>query len=371
MHTNADIVVIGGGITGCALFYELSRASLGKVVLVEAGRIAGATTGESGGYTRRFNLDPEVARLSSESFDYYQNFEREVGGSCGFVQTGLATRISMSMLNKAVGQIDELKSAGHQIFISTKPPRQSLSMPLHADNGTVFIYEPQLGYIDTKLACLNWVEAASKNGAKAFEYTKVLSIIFDNDSVVGVVTDKGVIKSKIVVLAAGAWSRGLLEKMPVHTESLDARSFQYNIYLGAGKYMDTAFMDNVDGFYIAPARDGNVFAGILNVNKLVDKAVVFDHTVDYLQAERLHQLVRGRYRWADSVNRLHARTSYDAFTDDQRGQVKSFAQLPGLVLAAGWSAGGIKTAPAIAKQVVDMVSCKDFVTGGIYANSPS
>ena len=370
MLKNADIVVIGGGITGCALLYELSRQVLGKVVLVESGQIAGATTGESGGYTRRFNLDPEVCKLSSESFDYYQNFAEEVGGDCGFTTTGLVTRVSLSMLTKASSQIEQLKAIGHDISVSNLPQTISLSSPCLDDHGSAFIYEPQLGYINTKWACHNWIQSATNNGASVLEGTRVVSILVQDNRIVGVETDKGIIRSNVVVLAAGAWSRQLLNPLAIDSEIIDARSFQYNIYLEAAKYMDTAFMDNVAGFYIAPSRDGNVFAGILNQNKLVVGAG-FDHAIDSELVERLHKLVKDRYPWADKVDRLQAKTSYDAFTDDQRGQVKTFAELPGLVLAAGWSAGGIKTAPAIARKVVSLISQTEIVTGGIYANSQS
>ena len=355
MREKFDIVVVGGGISGCATFFELSKQRDLKIALVESAEIASKTTGESGGYIRRFNTDPFLASLASESFDYYQNFESEVGASCEFRKTGLVSLVTEANFETLKGQITELQAAGHEVIIKRKAPTASLQAANYAESGHVFIYEPGLGNIDTRLACRGWVEAAQKNGGRLFENQKVLNIIHSNNRIQGIETTGGIIEAETIILSAGAWSKALLAPLPIDSSQITARSFQYNIYKGAAQQLDTAFMDNIEGFYTAPFRNGSVFAGTLGQDRLVDNGLNFDHQKDAEIAETLHQLMRKHFSWVDGAERFVIQRSYDAYTDDGRGVVKSFTELPGLILASGWSSGGIKSAPAVARRVSKLV----------------
>lgn len=356
MNEKFDIIVVGGGISGCATFFELSRSKSARIALVEAGTVAGKTTGESGGYIRKFNTDPFLAELASESFDYYQNFENEVGASCEFRKTGLVSRVTEASFHETLkGQVEDLKAAGHEVLVSSAPPTSSLLAGNYASSGHVFIYEPGLGNIDTKLACRAWVDAAQRNGGKLFENNKVLKIIHRDNKVTGIETSQGIIEAERIILSAGAWSKALLSPLPIGSREITARSFQYNIYKGAARFLDTAFMDNIEGFYTAPFRNGSVFAGTLGQDRLVDNGLNFDHQNDIDIAETLHELMKRHFSWVEGAERFNVQRSYDAYTDDGRGLVKSFAEVPGLILASGWSSGGIKSAPAVARRVSKLV----------------
>jgi len=50
---SADIVVIGGGVVGCATAFELARLGCRNVVLVERNTIASGSTGRCGAGVRQ------------------------------------------------------------------------------------------------------------------------------------------------------------------------------------------------------------------------------------------------------------------------------------------------------------------------------
>ncbi len=372
MNAKADIVVIGGGISGCAILYELSRSKSATVALLDAGQIASATTGDSGGYIRKFNLDPHLQNLASESFDYYQRFSQEVGGSCEFRRTGLVSRVSLDTLPTLMPQIEALQKSGHGIVVSDAPPTNNLRQQAYNKGDSAFIYEPTLGNINTKLTCRSWVQAACNNGAVVLENTPVEKILTKDNCIYGVQTPAGIIKCQTTILSAGAWSKDLLSDLPIDSSNVTARSFQYNICKDAAKYLDIAFMDNVAGFYVAPFRDGSLFLGSLGEDRLVVNSH-YNHESDNNLSSQLHNLLQNHFPWVTMVESISAKRSYDAFTDDGYGVVKSFKELPGLIVATGWSSGGIKSAPAVAKEVTRLVSGKALFYGGQHAtaNTPS
>lgn len=372
MNAKADIIVIGGGISGCAILYELSRAKKHTVALLDSGQIAAATTGESGGYIRKFNLDPHLQNLAAESFDYYQRFAQEVGGSCEFQRTGLVSRVSLDILPSLMPQIEALRASGHGIVVSNAPPTNNLRQQAYNQGDSAFIYEPTLGNINTKLACHSFVQAACNNGAAVLENTPVKKIIAASNGIYAAQTPAGIIECQTVILSAGAWSKDLLQDLPIDESRITARSFQYNIYKDAARYLDIAFMDNIAGFYIAPFRNGSLFLGSLGEDQVVVKSH-YDHEINNNLSNQLHNLLQNHFPWVTMIESISAKRSYDAFTDDGYGVVKSFKELPGLIVATGWSSGGIKSAPAIAKEVVRLVSGERLLYGGRHAisNAPS
>ena len=76
----ADVVVIGGGIVGTALAFELARRGAGRVTLVEREPLlgTGATARCAGGIRAQFSSEINC-RISQLAERIYMNFEAEVG----------------------------------------------------------------------------------------------------------------------------------------------------------------------------------------------------------------------------------------------------------------------------------------------------
>jgi glycine/D-amino acid oxidase-like deaminating enzyme len=339
MLTSTDIVIIGGGIAGCALLYELSRAGKGSVILLERGKLASATTAESGGFIRKFNLDPCMRDLAIESFEYYLNFNRETGKSCGFVQTGLVYRFPNSLAAELETLSVALNTPAYRI--TTIPSAQHL-----------MIHEHAAACIDTVMTCRAWAQVAKSHGGLYKEHVEVERILMnDKAGIHGVTTSAGVIKTSKVIVAAGAMSKAILAASGVEV-SFNPESFQYNIYRSVAHHLGCAYLDAVNQFYLFPLRNGDAVAGLLSDGKAV-MASCFDHKPDINEASMLHHLVHDAFPKI-SNNDLHdIRLSYDAFTEDGRALMSEL--IPDLFVLSGLSAGGIKIAPALARRMVDVV----------------
>ena len=107
MSETADVVIIGGGITGACAAYRLAERGAKNVVLVEQRHIASGPTGRSSGIVRQHYTIETLAAMARDSVKVFQNFADEIGGDAGFVQTGvvfLAARDGADALKSVVAQ---------------------------------------------------------------------------------------------------------------------------------------------------------------------------------------------------------------------------------------------------------------------------
>ena len=90
-----DVIVIGGGIMGCSSAYQLTMRGL-KVALVEKGYIGDGPTGKSSAIIRQHYSNDLTARMALHSLGIFQNFEDEIGETCGFKRTGFVALVAAS-----------------------------------------------------------------------------------------------------------------------------------------------------------------------------------------------------------------------------------------------------------------------------------
>src|SRR5512140_1656201 len=87
MTRTYDAIVIGAGVIGASVAYNLSQRGL-KVLILERQSIAVGATGASSGLVR-MHYDIEVdSALAWESFQFFRNWRERIGGECGFKKTG-------------------------------------------------------------------------------------------------------------------------------------------------------------------------------------------------------------------------------------------------------------------------------------------
>ena len=326
MYSFADIIIIGGGIAGCALLHELAKTNSGRVVLLERGHLASETTGRSGGFIRKIHSDSVLRKMMSDSFDYYLSFNQYTGKSCGFINTGFIYRKPLPLTAEFQAHLDDLSK--HEYRITILPSAEE-----------IMIHEHAAGCIDTAMTCRAWVNDAKANHGIAYENVTVENILINNGQVIGVATDKGVIHSSHVIVAAGAWSGKLLASAGIELP-LIVESFQNNVYQSAAHHLGGAYIDEVNKFYIFPLRNGDAVAGMLQ-----------DVNAD--EARQLHILVKKAFPQLNDDYKIHV--NHDAFTEDGLGVAIDFVAVAGLYALTGLSAGGIKIMPALAKKMTNII----------------
>src|SRR5215210_754786 len=84
----AEVVIVGAGVVGCSIAYQLAKRGQRDVVIVERATIgAGSTSKAAGGIRAQFATELEI-RFSLEGIDLFKRFEDEFGVDIGYVKDG-------------------------------------------------------------------------------------------------------------------------------------------------------------------------------------------------------------------------------------------------------------------------------------------
>jgi choline dehydrogenase-like flavoprotein len=81
--TSADVVVIGGGVNGASVAFNLARLGVRRVVLLERRHLGAGASGKSGSLVRMHYTNEAESRLAWESLKVFRDFDAMVGGDCG------------------------------------------------------------------------------------------------------------------------------------------------------------------------------------------------------------------------------------------------------------------------------------------------
>jgi len=85
--TQAQAVIVGGGIVGCSTAYHLSRLEW-DVVLLERAKLTSGTTFHAAGLVGQLRSSANITQLLGYSVDMYKNLEVETGQVTGWKMNG-------------------------------------------------------------------------------------------------------------------------------------------------------------------------------------------------------------------------------------------------------------------------------------------
>jgi len=204
--SQAQVVIIGGGVGGCSIAYHLTKMGWKDVVLLERHELTAGSTWHSAGLVGQLRSDANLTRMMYYSTDLYRQLKEETGVDTGWREVGGIRLASsperMEDIKRLVGMA---RSFGMPMELITPHEAHDL-FPIMSLEGVVgAAYTPNDGVIDPT-GLTNALAAGAKNrGARFFQDTDVEQIVVTNGQVSEVVTNQGRIKTEIVVNAAGQW----------------------------------------------------------------------------------------------------------------------------------------------------------------------
>lgn len=223
MKQSADVVIIGGGVIGCSLLYNLAQLGITNSLLLEMDVLASGSTGRSQAICRMHYSNPVTASMAWESLKIFANFGDAVGGASGFVKTGylvVVEEIERSGLEKNVAMQQDLSISTSQI---TAEHLRELAPMVSVNETEALAWEPESGYADPYSVTTSYASKAREMGAEVVQRTPALGIEVTGGRVRAVLTPEGRVETNTVVMAAGPWSKQEMAKVGVDLPLIPVR----------------------------------------------------------------------------------------------------------------------------------------------------
>jgi glycine cleavage system aminomethyltransferase T/glycine/D-amino acid oxidase-like deaminating enzyme len=207
VKTDARAVVIGGGVGGCSILYHLAKLGWNDVVLVEQYGLTHGSTWHSAGLVGQLRSTVSLTKMMQYSVGLYAELARETGKDPGWHELGgLRLASSPERYEEIKRQAGWAKSFGLPIEIVSPDEAKEL-FPLMSTEGVLAAaYIPQDGYLDPSQLTFALADGARLRGADIEQRTRVTGINLRNGRVHEVVTDRGTIRTDVVIDAGGMYA---------------------------------------------------------------------------------------------------------------------------------------------------------------------
>jgi glycine cleavage system aminomethyltransferase T/glycine/D-amino acid oxidase-like deaminating enzyme len=210
MRDRARVVVIGGGVGGCAILYWLTKLGWDDVLLVERADLTSGSTFHSAGLVGQLRGSLSLTKMMMSSVELYRTLGDEVGLETGWHEVGsLRLASSEERMEEIARQAGWAKTFGLPLELVSADQAQRLFPPMSTDGVLGAAYLPTDGYIDPSQLTFALAEGARRGGAEIATNTRVTGIELERNCVRAVETDQGRIETDTVVDAGGMYAAEL------------------------------------------------------------------------------------------------------------------------------------------------------------------
>lgn len=346
-----DVVVVGAGINGASIAWNLARRGLTVTVLErEASPAMGSTGRSAAGVRVQFTTAPNVA-LSMYSLPFYRAFEERYGHDIGYRAIGYLLLVPHARWERHLESVALQRSLGAPVDVLD--PHEALRfVDFDVDGLAGATFGPWDGVVDPHMATHAWVEMGRELGVRFRMNAPVATV---QPSGGGWVVRAGAESWSCgwIVNAAGAWSASVARlaglEVPVGPKRIqiflsapvsDARTYPLTI-------------DLVTGVYLRSEGDRVLF-GLDNL----EQPFGFTEGVDEAWLE--HVLLTGvaRFPWWEEMG-VDLRGSwwgYYAVSPDNSPIIGVHPDADRWIDACGYSGHGIMHAPATGVAVAELVA---------------
>ena len=207
LPARCQVAIVGGGIMGLALAYNLAKRGVTDVVVLEGSYLCAGASGRNGGGVRmQWNTETNI-RLARRSLELCRGFAGELGINVWLRQGGylfLARSARVAKRLEASARLHERHGVATRLL--TPDGARELVPELDVRGIVAAAYNPDDGVIFPWPFVWGYAQGAVAKGAQVHSFTRVTGIEVSGGRVRSVLTNRGRLGCELLVNAAGAWS---------------------------------------------------------------------------------------------------------------------------------------------------------------------
>ena len=357
LPAQAEVVVVGGGAMGVSCAYHLAKRGV-EVVLCEMRNLASGATGRCGGmvvqlYGRLLNIEKTKERLAltQENNRLLEEWQEELG-DIEFKKEGcLDIAVDeeewdmfkrLTDIQRSLGDSEvELLDRRQTLEVMSSLPEYIVGSRYRSSDGNLNPFK--LTYLLAR--------EAKRHGASIFPHTKIEEIIENDGKIVGVRTQRGIIRTQWVVNATNAWASLLTAEVsiaPVRevamvTEQVPAlKCCPFEIRCG-GEFAFGTTQTKTGGIILggpAPPCDGKDY---------------YDEYVTLSETMKCGNYLRELMPSLGEINIIRSWVGTMAFSPDGIPDIGLAPEKEGLIIAAGFAAG-MSQVGVVGRIVADLIT---------------
>jgi sarcosine oxidase subunit beta len=351
MTDRADIAIVGGGIMGVALAWELTRRRRSRrIVIVERKHPGYGATSRNIGRVRTSQFSEELAVFAKAAFAKHMRLSDEIGANTLFWRPGYALVFYDA---EEMEHIDRICATLHGL---------DLTPELHRGDAVVDRL-PVLRGGRRPVGCLIRPDAAVHHDSLIYGYLRavaaagveirtqceVTGILKNGGAIAGLATARGDIEAPIVINAAGGWSSEVSKLAGIKVPNVPLRR-EVLVTESAKPLMDTmiTFYRPIEGWFHQTLR-GEVVMGAVTADEPPGPNM-------QSSAAHLRRTARQILDKAPMLGALRVVRQWGGLYDvtpDRKPMLGPVTGLPGFVQANGDNGRGIALIPYIAELLAE------------------
>ena len=349
------ILIIGGGISGLSIAYNLVLRGIKDIVVVEKSYIGSGSTGRCATGIRASFTSEEHVVLMKHSIELWKEYVKGELGENGlyYNQKGyvwLATKDeTLQMFTKLVKLHNSLGVPTRIIDIDELKEKVP---PIRTDGIVGAMFDPTAGKsypFDTLFA---FYKTLRKRGVRIEVHTKVQKLLTGNGKVLGAKTDKGVIEADVVVIAAGSESRDLLKPLGIELpiKNMPRHVMITEAYKPAFEPLVIDW-DSPGAPYIVQTKEGNFYIG-RDIEEEPELSL-YSQRIDYMPFA-IKPLIRF-FPWLENTRILRYWMGYYITTPDHHPIYGPVEEYSNIYIATGYSGHGYMMGPITGKIITEWI----------------
>jgi sarcosine oxidase, subunit beta len=354
-----DVVIVGGGVTGCSIAFHLAEQGVRDVVVLERRFLAAGGTGRSVGVMRQLYPTDASSRMVLHSLRVFQNFREITGGDAAYVQCGALLAVGPDQRAALARTVEAQRGLGIDTRLIFADDIRELDPRIDPFAVGAAVWEPESGYGDPTGVTAGFARAAARAGVVVEQGAEVVGLEVARDRVEAVRLANGErVAARVVVNAAGLWSPAVASLAGVTRPIVVGRHPVFIVQRApAFGRPHPVYLDLASGTFLRPETGGLTLTGFLDADEpnhpLDPEALGSDVAFD-----EVARIMERASRCIPALGEARYQRGYAGAFDITPDWMPILDETPvgGLYVAAGMSGHGFKLSPAIGRMMADLIT---------------
>jgi sarcosine oxidase subunit beta len=358
-----DAVVIGGGIVGTATAFWLSRAGLDVAVVEMRDGLSTLTTPASAECFRAQFAEPAMAALAIPSIEMFENFAEVIGIPDYHISIKQQGYLFLTDDPETVADLKENVEQQHKLGVTDSEYLERDEILARFPYISPTVLAATFRQRDGWLSCHETTQGFAKGcDARFFINTKTTGIQTDKEGICGVETNRGILKSRIVVNAAGPFAAEIGKMVKLDLPLEPVRRQKVYLTTSVAIPQEAPFTVNVDNNSYWRPEPGGVIIGWVDSDEPVSQPSEKVHTdweFPAIALDKVKQLTPLFEDVEKAVRQPDMNTSagFYVYTPDDQPLIGPALEVLGFYVNCGYWAG-VMLSPEAGKRTADLVTGK-------------